>query len=81
MQARASAKALGPHLPHVALNYYLNQEPGGAWVQRVLAQAEACASAEAERQRGHGVADSVPGEAKPRQAPHTPTATSSALMK
>ena len=31
-----------------------------AWVRRAFAQGEAYVSAEPERERGHGVADSVP---------------------
>ena len=42
----------------------------GAWVRRAFAQGEAYVSAEPERERGHGVADSVPDAAhvpaKPR---------------
>ncbi len=42
----------------------------GVWVRRALAQGEAYVSAEPERERGYGVADSVPDDAhapaKPR---------------
>ena len=33
-----------------------------AWVRRTLAQGEAYVSAEPERERGHGVVDSVPDD-------------------
>ena len=41
----------------------------GAWVRRAFAQGEAYVSAEPERERGNGVADSVPDDAHALAAP------------
>jgi len=41
----------------------------GAWVRRALAQGEAYVSAEPERERVHGVDDSVPDDAHALAAP------------
>ena len=50
-----------------------NGGAAGAWVRRALAQGEAYVSAEPERERDHGVADSVP------DAAHAPVATTGHL--
>jgi len=39
------------------------------WVRRAFTQGEACVSAEPERERGHGVADSVPDGPIPSPGP------------
>ena len=41
----------------------------GAWVRRAFAQGEAYVSAEPERERDHGVVDSVPDDAHALAAP------------
>ena len=58
-----------PGLSNLTENHLPNRVIGGAarvWVRRDISEADACVSAEAERERrGHGVADAVPGEPIP----------------